>query len=109
GQHPRVPRRASPAGISSRTRTLIPPIWSSGSARRTHTIEWCNTRAARALTFNVIQPTLFTWRSLYLTPMAVRQLHRLPGGMVRRIDEVLERLEHWPDVSGAKPLRGKLK
>ena len=32
-----------------------------------------------------------------------------PAGMIRRINDALERLEHWPEVSGAKPLRGKLK
>jgi hypothetical protein len=29
--------------------------------------------------------------------------------MIRRINDALERLEKWPHVSGAKPLRGKLK
>jgi mRNA-degrading endonuclease RelE of RelBE toxin-antitoxin system len=33
----------------------------------------------------------------------------VPTGMIRRINEALERLEQWPEVSGAKPLRKKLK
>jgi mRNA-degrading endonuclease RelE of RelBE toxin-antitoxin system len=44
-----------------------------------------------------------------LNPDAVRGFHEAPTGMVRRINDALERLEQWPQVSGAKPLRGKLK
>jgi len=29
--------------------------------------------------------------------------------MIRRINDALSRLEKWPQVSGAKPLRGTLK
>jgi mRNA-degrading endonuclease RelE of RelBE toxin-antitoxin system len=29
--------------------------------------------------------------------------------MIRRINDALERLAEWPNVSGAKPLRGNLK
>ena len=32
-----------------------------------------------------------------------------PTVMVRRINDALQRLEQWPKVSGAKPLRGNLK
>ena len=46
--------------------------------------------------------------TVLLTPQARRQLAQLPGGMIRRINDVLARLESWPDVSGAKPLRGEL-
>ena len=46
--------------------------------------------------------------TVLLTPEARRQLAELPGGMIRRINDVLERLQSWPIVSGAKPLRGKL-
>jgi mRNA interferase RelE/StbE len=44
-----------------------------------------------------------------LNPEAAEGFHRAPTGMIRRINDVLERLEQWPQVSGAKPLRGKLK
>jgi mRNA-degrading endonuclease RelE of RelBE toxin-antitoxin system len=44
-----------------------------------------------------------------LTADAVGQVHRLPGGMIRRINETMERLQNWPDVSGAKALRRELK
>ena len=46
--------------------------------------------------------------TVLLTPDAQRQLAKLPGGMIRRVNDVLERLEAWPDVSGAKPLGGEL-
>jgi mRNA interferase RelE/StbE len=44
-----------------------------------------------------------------LNPDAVRGLDKAPTGMIRRINDALERLERWPQVSGAKPLREKLK
>jgi len=43
-----------------------------------------------------------------LTPAAQRHMTRLPGGMLRRVNDVLQRLEKWPAVSGAKPLRRDL-
>jgi mRNA-degrading endonuclease RelE of RelBE toxin-antitoxin system len=43
-----------------------------------------------------------------LTRVAQQQLAKLPGGMIRRINDVLERLQSWPQVSGAKPLRKEL-
>lgn len=43
-----------------------------------------------------------------LTPAAQRQADALPRGIRARIDGLLLRLERWPDVSGAKPLRGEL-
>ncbi len=43
-----------------------------------------------------------------LTLAAQKQMRKLPGGMMRRVNDVLQRLESWPIVSGAKPLRGKL-
>jgi len=44
-----------------------------------------------------------------LTPDAVSGFGKAPTGMIRRLNDALERLEKWPDVSGAKPLRGNLK
>ena len=43
-----------------------------------------------------------------LTPAAARQLAGLPRVIRARVTRVLERLEKWPAVSGAKPLTGKL-
>ena len=43
-----------------------------------------------------------------LTPDAVRQLEALDNPIHGRVLRLLARLERWPDVSGAKPLRGEL-
>jgi mRNA-degrading endonuclease RelE of RelBE toxin-antitoxin system len=42
------------------------------------------------------------------TPDAFRQLDRLPPEVVARMGKLYERLEKWPNVSGAKPLQGRL-
>jgi mRNA-degrading endonuclease RelE of RelBE toxin-antitoxin system len=42
------------------------------------------------------------------TPDALEQLDRLPAEIVARIEVLYVRLEKWPKVSGAKPLRGRL-
>ncbi len=39
---------------------------------------------------------------------AAEQLLRLPTSIKDRIAKLLARLEHWPVVSGAKPMRGEL-
>lgn len=39
---------------------------------------------------------------------AAKQVAALPPSIKRRIASVVMRLEHWPAVSGAKPLRGRL-
>jgi mRNA-degrading endonuclease RelE of RelBE toxin-antitoxin system len=39
---------------------------------------------------------------------AVEQYARLPERIKSRITTIIERLERWPNVSGAKPLRGNL-
>jgi mRNA interferase RelE/StbE len=49
-----------------------------------------------------------TMAIVLLSAKAQEQMDRLPGGMLRRVNDVLERLERWPQVSGAKPLRGDL-
>jgi len=41
-------------------------------------------------------------------PEAFEQYGRLPERIKARVIKVLVRLENWPDVSGAKPLRGDL-
>lgn len=43
-----------------------------------------------------------------LTPRAQEQLEELPLTIHARVIGVFERLELWPSVSGAKPLRGEL-
>ncbi len=43
-----------------------------------------------------------------LTPEASREVGDLPRPIQARLWRLLERLTHWPDVSGAKPLRGNL-
>jgi mRNA-degrading endonuclease RelE of RelBE toxin-antitoxin system len=46
---------------------------------------------------------------LILTREASAGFNNVPTGMIRRINQALERLEKWPQVSGAKPRRGNLK
>ena len=43
-----------------------------------------------------------------LTAIAREQLEQLPKSIRARMYDLLERLEKWPNVSGAKPLRGNL-
>ncbi len=43
-----------------------------------------------------------------ITPEAARQLEALPLPIRARVLKVFQRLERWPEVSGAKPLRGEL-
>ena len=43
-----------------------------------------------------------------ITPEAGRQLEDLPGPIQVRIVRIMARLEQWPNVSGARPLRGDL-
>lgn len=45
---------------------------------------------------------------IHLTPAAARQLEELPISIHTRMVKLLERLDKWPDISGAKPLRGGL-
>ena len=42
------------------------------------------------------------------TPDAAAQIEALPLVIRDRVRAILCRLERWPEVSGAKPLRGKL-
>ncbi|MEM8739766.1 MAG: type II toxin-antitoxin system RelE/ParE family toxin [Planctomycetota bacterium] len=43
------------------------------------------------------------------TPDATDGYDSLPTRMQDRVDALIARLEKWPEVSGAKPLRHKLK
>jgi mRNA interferase RelE/StbE len=42
------------------------------------------------------------------TPEAAEQADELPKRVRARLLALIDRLEKWPDVSGAKPLRGDL-
>jgi mRNA-degrading endonuclease RelE of RelBE toxin-antitoxin system len=44
--------------------------------------------------------------SVRITAEAERQIEKLPAGILPRIYDLIERLNKWPQVSGAKPLRG---
>jgi mRNA interferase RelE/StbE len=46
--------------------------------------------------------------TVLITSEAQDQYHALPKVVRARIERIIERLEDWPDVSGAKPLRGNL-
>lgn len=46
---------------------------------------------------------------VFLTFEAARQLEALKVPIVNRVQGLLEKLEQWPTISGAKPLRGALK
>jgi mRNA-degrading endonuclease RelE of RelBE toxin-antitoxin system len=43
-----------------------------------------------------------------ITPEALRQAEQLPAVIRGRLRRLVLRLAHWPDVSGVKPLSGKL-
>jgi mRNA-degrading endonuclease RelE of RelBE toxin-antitoxin system len=43
-----------------------------------------------------------------LTPEARNQAAELPRPIVARVSKMTERLARWPEVSGAKPLTGRL-
>lgn len=44
-----------------------------------------------------------------ITKEAMEQMAALPTAIRARMDAVVTRLEAWPNVSGAKPLRGEWK
>jgi mRNA-degrading endonuclease RelE of RelBE toxin-antitoxin system/DNA-binding XRE family transcriptional regulator len=44
-----------------------------------------------------------------LSEVAIPEFHALPAKIRVRVAQILERLKLWPDVSGAKSLRGNLK
>jgi len=44
-----------------------------------------------------------------LTPAAVEGVQKLPTPIKSRVNDVIARLADWPNVSGAKLLRGELK
>lgn len=46
--------------------------------------------------------------SILLSAKAQRQIDRLPKTVRARMYTLVERLQHWPEVSGAKPLSGRL-
>ncbi len=44
-----------------------------------------------------------------ITPTALAELATLHEPILSRVNRAMERLAAWPNVSGAKPLRGPLK
>ena len=42
------------------------------------------------------------------TAIAEQQLCNLPKSIRARVDDLIDRLKKWPEVSGVKPLRGDL-
>jgi len=46
--------------------------------------------------------------TVLITPQAQKEFDKLPKTIKDRVLSVFERLANWPDVSGAKPLRGEL-
>lgn len=44
-----------------------------------------------------------------ITDKALRQIANLPLRTQGRIEDIIDRFEEWPGVSGAKPLRGNRK
>jgi mRNA-degrading endonuclease RelE of RelBE toxin-antitoxin system len=47
--------------------------------------------------------------NVVLTPEADRQMQALPRGIRYCLHDIVDRLERWPNISGAKPLRHGLK
>jgi len=45
---------------------------------------------------------------IVITVEASKEIRALPRSIRGRIDDMLESLVKWPNVSGAKPLRGRL-
>jgi mRNA-degrading endonuclease RelE of RelBE toxin-antitoxin system len=43
-----------------------------------------------------------------LSPETQRQIDRLPKTIRIRVHQLIKRLQCWPEISGAKPLRGNL-
>lgn len=46
--------------------------------------------------------------AVVMSPEAAEQVQRLPLTIRARVLLIVERLAQWPEVSGAKPLRGSL-
>ena len=76
---------------SSRSPTAVPP-----------------SRRVKNLDLSSHSPDTEPMAAVCLTDEAAEQLERLPKPIHARVLHLLERLRNWPDVSGAKPLRGEL-
>jgi mRNA interferase RelE/StbE len=57
---------------------------------------------------NAITSIMRCMATVIVTPEARAEFNQLPLPIQKRVLAVFKRLEAWPDVSGAKPLRGKL-
>lgn len=49
-----------------------------------------------------------TMMTVLVSPEAQQQIKKLPKVIRIRLIRVVQRLERWPEVSGAKPLSGEL-
>jgi mRNA interferase RelE/StbE len=65
-------------------------------------------RAHQRLDFRVFHLDTDIMATVFITPNAHKQAERLPKEIHRRIMKLAKRLEKWPEVSGAKPLSGKM-
>ena len=55
-----------------------------------------------------ISPRILSMATVILTPAAAAELEQLSNPIHGRVLKLLVRLQQWPDVTGAKPLRGEL-
>jgi mRNA interferase RelE/StbE len=46
--------------------------------------------------------------AVVISPEAQAEFNTLPVTIQTRVEKIFQRLERWPEVSGAKPLRGDL-
>ena len=62
--------------------------------------------------FTVDMRVMFSYNAymanVEITPEAAKELARLGNPILNRVHRLLEKLENWPAVSGAKPLSGNL-
>lgn len=56
----------------------------------------------------VINGNVISWPFVLITEEAQKQFEALPKLIQVRVEKIFVRLQNWPDISGAKPLRGEL-
>jgi mRNA-degrading endonuclease RelE of RelBE toxin-antitoxin system len=62
---------------------------------------------ATALTFVLMRANL-SLMDVLITASALEEFTRVPRPIQTRVIQLVGRLSHWPNVSGAKPLSGRL-